>query len=249
MTTLQAPAKLTLTLTITDVRADGYHLIDAEMVALQLSDVITITDSDTTSITVSGQYAHGVPTDHSNLVHAALNLVSRTAHVHIEKNIPHGGGLGGGSTDAAAILRWANFTNHHDAAGLGADIPFSMVGGRAQVTGIGDIVTPLPFIERDITLFVPPLHVSTPRVYAQWDAMGGPHGDFGNDLEPAACAAFPELAQWRDRIAEAFGIRPHLAGSGATWFAHGHLQAETPEGLVVVHTTTRPDSGRVVRER
>jgi hypothetical protein len=56
------------------------------------------------------------------------------------------------------------------------------------------------------------------------------------------------LATWRDRIHDAFGVRPQLAGSGATWFAHGHLtpERETPAGLVVVHTTTRPDAGRVV---
>lgn len=248
MTTLEAPAKLTLTLTITGVREDGYHLIDADMVALSLADTVRIDDSATTQITVSGPYAHGIPTDESNLVHRALALVNRTAHVHIEKNIPHGGGLGGGSTDAAAILRWAHSSDPTRAAALGADVPFSLTGGRARVTGIGDVVTALPHEALDLTLFIPPLHVPTPLVYATWDSLGGPRGDMGNDLEPAALAAVPELADWRGLIEHTYGVQPRLAGSGATWFALGHLTSATrvPDGLVVVHTTTRPDAGRVV---
>jgi len=244
---LEAPAKLTLTLSVTGVRADGYHLIDAEMVALDIADVVTIEDADSTSITIDGPFAEGIPTDESNLVHKALALTGRTARVHISKNIPHGGGLGGGSTDAAAILRWANFTDHAAAAAVGADIPFSLVGGRAHVSGIGEIVQPLPYESRDITLLIPPVHVSTPLVYKTWDAMGGPRGDNGNDLEPAALAAVPELREWRQRIAEALGQTPYLAGSGATWFVYGHAPDISGQvtGLGVVHTTTRPDPGRV----
>lgn len=247
MIRLEAPAKLTLTLTVTGVRADGYHLIDAEMVALDIADVVTIEEASTTSITIDGPFADGIPTDESNLVHKALNLIGRTARVHITKNIPHGGGLGGGSTDAAAILRWARFTDSAAAASVGADIPFSLTGGRAQVCGIGEIVHPLPFIARDITLLIPPVHVSTPLVYKTWDAMGGPQGDNGNDLEPAAVAAVPELAEWREKIADALGQTPMLAGSGATWFVNGHVPdiSDQVPGLRVVHTTTRPDPGRV----
>ena len=94
---LESPAKLTLSLRVTGVREDGYHLIDAEMVALDLADHITITQADTTLISLTGPYAQGIATDATNLVHRALSLVGRTAHVAIHKNIPHGGGLGGGS--------------------------------------------------------------------------------------------------------------------------------------------------------
>ena len=248
MTHIEAPAKLTMSLTITGVRDDGYHLINAEMVALSLADEITIEDSPVTRITVHGPFSDGVPTDDSNLVHKALTLVGRTAHVTICKNIPHGGGLGGGSTNAAAVLRWAGFTNLSSAASLGADVPFSLLGGRATVSGIGEIVSPLPHVTRDITLFVPPLHVSTPLVYRTWDTMNIPRGDNGNDLEPAALMAVPDLAIWRDSITDAFGVRPRLAGSGGTWFTEGHVNGDTPHGLVVVHTTTRPDAGRVVEK-
>ena len=248
MISIEAPAKLTLSLRVTGIRHDGYHTIDAEMVSLSLTDVVRITHADSTTISVSGPFADGVPTDESNLVHQALAMVKRTATVNLEKNIPHGGGLGGGSTDAAAILRWAQFMDPIEASRLGADVSFSLFGGRAHVSGIGEIVKPLPFVDMPITLFVPPVHVSTPVVYKTWDQLGGPQGDFDNDLEPAAVSAVPELATWRDHIHETFGVRPHLAGSGATWFAHGHLtpRQETRQGLVVVHTTTRPDAGRVV---
>ena len=248
MPTIESPAKLTLTLAVAGVREDGYHLIDAQMVSLDICDLITIEDASTTSITVDGPYSAGVPTDESNLVHTALVLAGRTATVHITKNIPHGGGLGGGSTNAATILRWAEFHDREAASRIGADIPFCMVGGRAQVGGIGEIVHPLEFIPRDITLFIPPVHVPTPAVYRMWDAMGGPESDYDNDLEPAALAAVPALSQWRDRIENVIGQRPRLAGSGATWFVHGHVEipVDSLGECAFVHTKTRPDAGRVL---
>lgn len=242
MTTVCAPAKLTLSLAVTGVRTDGFHLIDAEMVSLDIADDITIVDAPTTTISVSGPYASGVPTDESNIVHAALALCARTAHVSIVKNIPHGGGLGGGSTDAAAILRWAKFTDVASSATVGADVPFCLVGGRARVGGIGEIIEPLPYEEKKITLFIPPIHVSTPAVYRAWDALGGPSGDHGNDLEPAALHAYPELRDWQKTIEDAVQQRPFLAGSGATWFVPGHTQLDSARlaGVQVVYTTTRP---------
>lgn len=247
MSILEAPAKLTLSLAITGVREDGYHLINSEMVSLDLCDEIRITPAPRNSITVDGPFADGVPTDTTNLMNKALEMTGRTASIHLTKNIPHGGGLGGGSTDAAAVLRWADWADLTAAARIGADVPFCMVGGRAEVTGIGEVVRPLPYERRNLTLIIPPLHVSTPAVYRAWDAMGGPSGDNGNDLEPAALFAEPALVEWRDRITSAAGRRPSLAGSGATWFLEGHLDglgAEL-EGATVVLTSTRPDSGRV----
>ncbi|MEY3805641.1 MAG: 4-diphosphocytidyl-2-C-methyl-D-erythritol kinase, partial [Actinomycetota bacterium] len=103
MMVIESPAKLTLSLSIVGVRDDGYHLIDAEMVALSLTDVITITTSPVTEIEITGPYASGIATDESNLVHKTLRALDTTARVQIQKNIPHGGGLGGGSSNAAAI--------------------------------------------------------------------------------------------------------------------------------------------------
>ena len=227
---------------ITGVRSDGFHLIEAEMVSLDIADVIEIIDADTTTLTVSGPYASGVPTDESNLVSRALVLAGRTAQVHIEKNIPHGGGLGGGSTDAAAVLKWAQWSDVPATARLGADIPFCLVGGRALVTGIGEIVTPMPYEAKNVTLFLPPMSAPTPVVYREWDVLGGPKGSKGNDLELAAVSAFPELGQWRDRVESATGATLHLAGSGSTWFADGHVHQglnQIPD-VQVVYATTRP---------
>ncbi len=237
---VKAPAKLTLSLRITAVRADGYHLIDAEMVTLDWHDTVTI-DPSSTGLTADGPYAAGMPFDESNLVHSALRLVGRTAAVHIHKSLPPGGGLGGGSADAAAILRWAGYDDIEGAARLGADVAFCLAGGRARVRGIGDVVEPLLFEPIDVTLVVPPMAVSTAVVYRAWDDLGGPTAEGPNDLEPAAVAAFAELARWRDRIREASGQAPTLAGSGATWFLRGHhdLGAALPDGTVV-HTSTCP---------
>lgn len=245
--TVHAAAKLTWSLVVTGVREDGYHLIDALMVSLDISDIITITESSNISLSVSGPYAEGVPTDERNIVHRALQLVNRTAHVHIEKNIPHGGGLGGGSADAAAILRWADFTDLEAASRIGADVPFCLNGAPARVTGIGEVLSPSPYISQKLTLIIPPVEVSTPAVYKAWDELGGPRGENGNDLEPAALHAYPELGVWRQKISESLGTTPRLAGSGATWFVPDHLNPanDSLAGCALVHTKTRPNSGRV----
>ncbi len=242
MSTLRANAKLTLSLRITGLREDGYHLIDAEMVSLALADTVEIDEAPVTTIGIDGPFAEGVPTDRSNLVTRALTLAGRTARVGITKNIPNGGGLGGGSTDAAAVLVWAGFTDLQAASALGADIPFCMTGGRARVTGAGEVIEPLPPRDLVVTLFVPPLHVPTPAVYRAWDELGGPHHDSGNDLTDAALAVEPELARWRDMIRHATGQVPVLAGSGATWFLRGDHSgaASALPGAAVITTNTRP---------
>ncbi len=224
-----APAKLTLRLKITGIRSDGYHLIDAEMVSLDLCDLIEITPHShgkgASHITVTGPFAKGVPTDSSNLVHRALQLVGRSAEVQIHKVIPHGGGLGGGSSNAAAILRWAGFDDLTAAAGIGADVAYCTIGGRALVGGIGEIVRPIPHRPDSFTLVIPPLEVSTPAAYRAYDELIETHPeltrDYVNDLEPAALKVVPEMALWKTMITKACGVTPTLAGSGATWFVHG----------------------------
>jgi 4-diphosphocytidyl-2-C-methyl-D-erythritol kinase len=238
---LVAPAKLTWTLRVTGVRDDGYHLLDAEFVSLDLADEVVVTPGGE-GITVAGPYAAGVPTDGSNLVARALARTGRAAAVHLIKRIPHGGGLGGGSTDAAAILRWAGIDDVDVAAGLGADVPFCVRGGRARVLGIGEVVQPLAPLARTVTLVVPPFGVSTPAVYRAWDELGGPTGAGRNDLEPAAVTVEPRLADWRDRVEALIGQRPVLAGSGSTWFVDGErdnaLDTLRSEGAAVIVART-----------
>jgi 4-diphosphocytidyl-2-C-methyl-D-erythritol kinase len=237
---LFAPAKLTVSLHVTGLRGDGYHLIDAEMVSLDFGDRLTISDGD--GLDIVGPAAGGVPADESNLVRRALAAVGRRAHVQVEKHIPPGAGLGGGSSDAAAILRWAGVSDLGLAASLGADVPFCLRGGRARVTGIGEVLEQLPFVDRVYTLVTPPLVVSTVAVYRAWDRLQGPTGDNGNDLEPAALGVDARLGEWRDRIERATGLRPMLAGSGSTWFVegdHGASAARLAPATVVVTRTDR----------
>ena len=232
---------------MTGVRDDGYHLIDAEMVSLDLHDVLVF-DRSRIGIDAVGPFSAGMPTDGTNLVAQALDLANCSAHVTINKHIPHGGGLGGGSTDAATTMLWAGYRSDDAglvrAAELGADISFCLVGGRARVRGIGEVVEPLGHIDRTFTLIIPPLAVSTPAAYRAWDGLGGPTVDGPNDLEPAAMAVEPRLARWRNAIGDRVGSAPILAGSGATWFTEGEhsdaLADLVNEGATVVVAHTVP---------
>ena len=217
---LSAPAKLTLSLRVVGLRGDGYHLVDAEMVAIDLSDRLVISNGDGLQV-VAADGGLEVVGGGDNLVAAALRLAGLTADVVVHKVVPAGAGLGGGSADAAAILRWAGWTDVVGAAAIGADVSFCLVGGRARVTGIGEVVEPMAFREMAFTLLTPPVGCPTADVYRRWDELGGPAGDNGNDLEPAALDLVPDLARWRDELGDATGVRPRLAGSGGTWFVEG----------------------------
>lgn len=243
-TTCRAPAKLTLSLRVTGRRADGYHLIEAEMVTLDLADTLTFSPGDGLDIVgVGAPRAQREPADRGrqamvpagedNLVSRALAAVGRRAHVRLDKAIPAGAGLGGGSADAAAVLRWAGCDDVDVAAGLGADVPFCVVGGRALVRGIGELVVPLAPVRRTFTLLTPPFGCSTIAVYRAWDSLGGPRAGGPNDLEPAALVVEPRLAAWRDRLGDASGRVPVLAGSGSTWFVEGAFPGA---GRLVTHT-------------
>ncbi len=213
-----ARAKLTLSLRVIGVREDGFHLIDAVMATLDLADRLTFSEGEGLEVVSDSAGGFPVPAGPDNLVSRALLLAGRTARVRLEKRIPAGAGLGGGSADAAAVLRWAGVNDLGLAARLGADVPFCMAGGMARVTGIGEVVTPLDFETRHLVLVTPPFGVSTPAVYAAWDRLGGPTAEGPNDLEPAALAVEPRLGEWRDLLGELTGLTPVLAGSGSTWF-------------------------------
>jgi 4-diphosphocytidyl-2-C-methyl-D-erythritol kinase len=222
-----ARAKLTLSLRVTGRRPDGYHLIDAEMVTLDLADTLLFGPGEGVEIVPLVRTQPFEP----SLITRALAAVERQAFVRLEKRIPVGAGLGGGSADAAAVLRWADRADVDLALGLGADVPFCLTGGRARVTGVGESVEALPFESRVFTLLTPPVAVATSAVYAAWEELGGPAGDHGNDLEPAALRVEPRLALWRDQLGAATGSTPRLAGSGSTWFVEGAFP--DVEGAVV----------------
>jgi len=236
--TVEAHAKLTLSLRVTGRRPDGYHLLDAEMVTLDLADTLTFAPG--TGLTVvdevaGGTGAGGLDPGPANLVARALDLAGRQAAVRLVKRIPLGAGLGGGSADAAAVLRWSGWRpgpgSWARAAALGADVPFCLAGGRARVLGIGEAVEELPYLERHFVLLLTPLAVETGAAYRAYDRLASAGArsateEGGNDLEQAALDLVPRLAAWRDRFGALTGRRPRLAGSGAAWFVEG-----TPEEL------------------
>ncbi len=153
--------------------------------------------------------------------------------VVIDKGIPAGAGLGGGSSDAAAILRELG-GRASDAAALGSDVPFCLQQFPAWMRGRGEIIEPIPGLPPlDLVIAAPHFGCDTPAVYRAWDALGGPTstraivapgshpGPFVNDLEPAAEHVEPRLTDFRAELEEATGRPALLCGSGsayAVWF-------------------------------
>jgi 4-diphosphocytidyl-2-C-methyl-D-erythritol kinase len=232
MSQLRAPAKLTWYLEITGQRDDGFHLIRSEMVTLDYVDLLEIDES--------GDYVRlaspreDVPLDETNLVSRALKLVNRRAGVTIDKVIPAGGGLGGGSADAGAILRWAGGVRPEEALLLGADVPFCQLGGRALVEGVGEILTPLAFKSRKITLITPDFGVNTGDCYRAYDQLvhrGWKPKEDRNHLEKAARLVEPRLARTIDWVRSEIADDVHLAGSGSTMFVIGEVSV--PDGQLV----------------
>jgi 4-diphosphocytidyl-2-C-methyl-D-erythritol kinase len=262
--TLSARAKLTLSLLVTGTRPDGYHLLDAEMVTLDLADTLVVSDGAGLTVgtdwpgPVDGWRDPAVSADTGNLVLRALGAVGRNAAVHLVKRIPPGAGLGGGSADAAAVLRWAGCTDTDVAALIGADVPFCLTGGRARVTGIGEQLERLPFAHRSFVLLLAPFGVDTAAVYRAWDELHAGHrlpgpGSVSNDLEAAALVVEPRLEGWRRVLEGATGRAAQLAGSGSTWFVEGtpeelgtaglaHLEHEGERSLLVAARTARPEA-------
>ncbi|WP_299043445.1 4-(cytidine 5'-diphospho)-2-C-methyl-D-erythritol kinase [uncultured Tateyamaria sp.] len=231
-----APAKINLTLHVTGQRDDGYHLLDSFVVFADVGDRLRLTPGDALSLDVTGPFADGVPTDARNLAWRAADLAGWTGHIEIEKNLPHGAGIGGGSADAAAVLRALGAGP--DALALGADVPVCMVRRAARMGGIGDVVTP---VADDPTFFAvlvnPGLHVATPKVFARLqrkDNAGmaplpprhsGMRGWLDwlraqrNDLQAPAMAIAPGI----DRVLRGLEAAPgvlvtRMSGSGATCF-------------------------------
>ncbi len=185
-----APAKVNLFLRIIGHRSDGYHLLDSLMAPVSLYDEIEIIAERT-----AGTKPHirvrcndpTIPTDQSNLAYRAAVLLCQEAGIgaHIimtlHKNIPAGAGLGGGSSDAAAVLKALNQafslglnTAHlcRLAAQLGADIPFFIPCQIARVGGIGEVLTLLPPLpQRWLVIVVPGFPISTPWAYQRFDAL------------------------------------------------------------------------------
>ncbi|MEM8848989.1 MAG: 4-(cytidine 5'-diphospho)-2-C-methyl-D-erythritol kinase [Pseudomonadota bacterium] len=229
-----APAKINLTLHVTGRRADGYHLLDSLVAFADCGDVLTLTDGDTLSVT--GPFADGVPADETNLIRRALALAAAPKAVTLEKRLPHPGGIGGGSSDAAAALRLAEAALTTDQLlTLGADLPICTLARAATMRGIGEAVAPVPMPVLHAVLIHPGAHLPTPQVFqglarsdnppmaplpispdpADWRSWIAGHR---NDLEPPAIAAAPIVADVLATLRAAGAEVARMSGSGATCF-------------------------------
>ncbi len=195
-----APAKVNLTLHLTGLRADGYHLLDSLVVFADVGDHLTASPAPVLSLTVGGPKAAGVPTGDSNVALRAAQLlrtlrgVSTGAALHLDKHLPHGGGVGGGSSDAAATIRllarlWdVPPLTCAEALPLGADIPVCLMApAPMRMQGIGEVLTPTQALPPAwLVLVNPGIHVPTAAVFKKHDALYGssppvrePIGAFG----------------------------------------------------------------------
>ena len=237
-----APAKINLTLHVIGQRADDYHLLDSLVAFADLGDQLTLTSGPELSVEVSGEFADGVPCGVRNLVWRAAEALAWTGHVHLEKRLPHGGGIGGGSSDAAAVLR--TLIDQGDKMGgtvplsLGADVPVCMLASAARMRGIGERVEPVTLPSLPALLVNPGIAVRTEQVFsALKDRANAPMPaqiptpktpeecadwlqDLRNDLEPAAKTVASGIAEVIDVLGDTRGaLLTRMSGSGSTCFA------------------------------
>lgn len=177
--TVPAPAKLNLFLHVTGRRADGYHTLESLMVLLDFGDSLTLAPRADGRIVLTHPLP-GVPIE-SDLAFRAAQLLKKHAGttlgatISLDKRIPLGAGLGGGSSDAASVLLALNRMWNLDLARaelmrlglqLGADVPFFIFGSNAHVGGIGEILRPVTMPRLAYLIEVPPVHVTTADIFA-----------------------------------------------------------------------------------
>jgi len=247
-----APAKLNLFLHVVGRRADGYHLLQTLFRFIDLNDTLRFTlrtDAEVYRI----NSLEGVPPEQDLCVRAAKLLQLETGckqgvDIELDKCIPMGGGLGGGSSDAATTLLALNKLWDlglsrerlmHLGLTLGADVPVFVFGENAFAEGVGERLQAYPLPEAWYVVLTPPVHVPTERIFTHPELTRNtisitiralPNGCefktglFGNDLQPVACSLYPEIRQhltWLAQFAPAL-----MTGSGACVFAEFATEAE-----------------------
>jgi 4-diphosphocytidyl-2-C-methyl-D-erythritol kinase len=243
--TVKSFAKINLGLEIVGKRPDGYHDIRTLFQSITLADAIEIEPAPAGVLELAGDDP-AVAWDGTNLIlRAARVLLEKTgknegARIAVKKNIPAGRGLGGGSSNAAATLlaldkMWGLGLGAASLAGLarglGADVPFFLMGGLCLGEEIGDKLTPLPDLAPVPCLLVfPPFPIPTPSIYAGVGPSLTSPGkvskierflesrDFGlleNDLERVIFRAFPELERWKSFFRERGALLAQVSGSGS----------------------------------
>ena len=232
-TSIYAPAKLNLWLRLTGARRpDGRHELESHFAPLELADRLTLEPADTFGLSVSGPFSTGVPTDFRNLVWQAFDRfcdqygVQPPLHIHIEKHIPHGAGLGGGSSDAGALLRYLAKQARvpmSDLVGwslcLGADIPAAIKPHSGRVAGVGEILGErLPLPDQHVLLVKPTQSCPTGEVFQAWDKSKPLHPS-RNDLETAALSVCPDIGTILGILRRDVDEEAQMTGSGSACFA------------------------------
>lgn len=230
-----APAKINLTLHVTGQRADGYHLLDSLVVFAKVGDRVTLATGPL-SLKITGPFAGGLASDDDNLCLRAARLAGLDAAITLEKNLPVASGIGGGSADAAAVLRAAG-VRPANAETLGADVPVCIASTPVRMRGLGEILDPLPPLPPFHMVLVNPGHaLSTPAVFGALErrdnapmpvdlpvwpnlpALVGFLKTCRNDLQPPAVALQPDVAKCLKSLTDAGALLARMSGSGATCF-------------------------------
>lgn len=250
---LDAYGKINLGLDVLGKRDDGYHDLDMIMQSVDLADKITITKNDSGEITVKSNTGK-IPNDETNLAYKAAKVlkdefdIDKGFEIEIEKNIPISGGMAGGSTDCAAVLKGMNKLfklklSEQDlmdrGVKLGADVPFCIMGKTARAQGIGEILTPIPNkLKGYIVLAKPPISVSTGFVYGRIDEvevenkpdteamieaikkkdLQGLADTICNVLEEVTIPDYPIVQEIKDEMLKHGALNSMMTGSGPTVF-------------------------------
>lgn len=263
MLTFFSPAKINFFLHVIGKRPDGYHDIVSLLHTVSFGDYITFTPSQTDQFTIEGNKK--VPLDNSNLIIQARELFRRKTgwtqplHIYLEKNIPMGSGLGGGSSNAATTL-WAlndisNLGISKDelqkwSAQLGSDVPFFFSNGCAVCTGRGEIVEDKPaIIERDIYLILNDTNINTAKVFSHIipskeskdiskliaDTLEKKYPCI-NELEEPACKVYPYLSNKKKEICNHFTGSVFMTGTGGSFVGIGKPKAHLFSMYRIVET-------------
>lgn len=246
MTVYEAPAKLNLSLHVDAPGADGYHPLRSMVQTIEWCDLLEVVEGEgSDSLEINGIE---VPIE-GNLVLEALAAVRQNDRVPplalaLEKTIPAGAGLGGGSSDAAAAIVAAIQVSELEdtlapdvAVAVGADVSLFLTGGTLMMSGVGGDIEPLrPLETLAFAVAVPQFGLSTAEVYRHWDEMEGPEGEplpdhalppglrdgmpMRNDLTPAAVDLEPRLGDFIADLRSAWGTSVSLTGSGSACFGY-----------------------------
>lgn len=246
-----APAKVNLALHITGQRDDGYHLLDSLVVFVDVGDWVTVGPGQ--GLTISGPEALPVSADNLCLRAAAGASVA----IHLDKRLPVSSGIGGGSADAAAVLRALGRVPADRGLSLGADVPMCLDGRPLRAQGVGEVLTPLPVPPLWLVLANPRQAVSTPQVFRaltardnpplpvprQWkDAadLAGWLAGTRNDMQAAAEGLVPDIRVLCAEIAACDGcLLARMSGSGATCFGIFAQEAEARAAAVALQAPGR----------